>query len=176
MLIKINPGRGDAISRESWLFTEHLGARRVFENRDEALPNFLSCFCVKSGRKHPPVTIVGDYRDRILMGQITQTSDKKAYWYWSAPSHVKFIKKNPVVKFWSQFVLFGPYQSEKSSLLLFFLCVFCLVVFPILTCKAEYSIWTVWCTAAVFSTPFFILYFNPQAEQTLLNSKCLWPN
>lgn len=61
------------------MFTEHLGARRVFENRDEALPNFLSCFCVKSGRKHPPVTIVADYRDRILMGQITQTSDKKAY-------------------------------------------------------------------------------------------------
>lgn len=50
------------------MFTEHLRARRVFENRDEALPNFLSCFCVKTGRKHPPVTIVGDYRDRILMG------------------------------------------------------------------------------------------------------------
>lgn len=60
------------------MFTEHLGARRLFENRDEALPNFLSCFCVKSGKKHPPVTIVGDYRDRILMGQITQTSDKTA--------------------------------------------------------------------------------------------------
>lgn len=44
MAIKINLGRGDAISGESWLFTEHLGARRVFENRDEALPNFLSCF------------------------------------------------------------------------------------------------------------------------------------
>lgn len=50
----------------------------MFENRDEALPNFLSCFCVKRGRKHPPVTIVGDYRERILMGQITQADDKKA--------------------------------------------------------------------------------------------------
>lgn len=61
------------------MFTEHLGARRVFENRDEALPNFLSCFCVKSGRKHLPAKILRDYRDRILMGQITHASDKKAY-------------------------------------------------------------------------------------------------
>ena len=31
----------------------------MFENRDEALANFLSSFCVKNGRKHPPVMIVG---------------------------------------------------------------------------------------------------------------------
>lgn len=73
MVIKINPGCRDPISGWSRLFTEHLGARRVFENRDEALPNFLSCFCIKNGRKHPPVTRVQHYRDWILMGQITQT-------------------------------------------------------------------------------------------------------
>ena len=61
-------------------------------------------FCVKSGRKHPPVTIVGDYRDRILMGQITQTSDKAAYWYWSAPRWICTKKRGPTGKFWSQFV------------------------------------------------------------------------
>ena len=117
MVIKINPCWGGTIGGESWLFTEHLGARRVFENRDEALPNFLSCFCVKSGRKHPPVTTVGDYRGRILMGQITQTHDKKECWYWSAPSHVEFLRKSPTGTFWSQFILFGPYQSGN----LFFL-------------------------------------------------------
>lgn len=59
-------------------------------------------FCVKSGRKHPPVTIVGDYRDRILMGQITQTSDKTAHWYRSAPSRIcKKKKRGPTGKFWS---------------------------------------------------------------------------
>lgn len=31
IVIKINPGWGDAINRESWLFTEHLGARSVWK-------------------------------------------------------------------------------------------------------------------------------------------------
>lgn len=70
---KLEAGR--RYRRRILIVREHLGAWRGFENRDEALSNLLSSICVKRGRRHPPATTVGDYRDGILMERHVETGE-----------------------------------------------------------------------------------------------------